>query len=205
MNSSWIRYWAQESQGKVTLRFSRQTQHMSHFKLSDLLIPFNYADGGTWRIGDRVDQPFPQKQPVKPHLFQGNASTFSFSSVDGHRVTITVPEYAYQQLQDNREWGWKIFAWWCQIPFNKDKAEYTLTCQFDQSHAENVKLVDRFGQSIRKDFPGKITDATELSKDVDTEQAYYTALSQACPTTDRFGGYLGSHSALDLKKQASSM
>ena len=30
--------------------------------------------------------------------------------------TVRVPRYSYQQLQDNREWNWKILDWWFAAP-----------------------------------------------------------------------------------------
>ncbi len=187
-----------EDKETVALRFSGDTSNLTQFKLSEFHIPFNYADGGTWMIGDDPARPFPREQPAKPFLYQGNASKFQLASLDGQKIRIGIPPYSYQQLQDNREWGWKIFDWWCQIPFNKDWDVHKITVQFDQSDAQAVKLVDRFGQSTRKAFPGKISRESELKSDAENESAYYQSLQP--PPVDRWGGLPTSGEKLGLKK-----
>ena len=133
--------------GKMAYRFSGNRDVVERFRVGELLVPPNYQDGGTWRIGDGDTRPFPAEKPAAPFLFQGNATRFEFTDVTGRRIRIDLPPYSFQQLQDNREWGWEVFAWWFQTPFNKDKQEHVVTVTVDTGDGKNVVLVDRFGQT----------------------------------------------------------
>ena len=184
--------------GKVAYRFSGNRDVIEHFRVGELLVPPNYMDGGTWRIGDGDAKPFPAEKPAKPFLYQGNATRFEFTNVDGKRIRLDLPPYSYQQLQDNREWNWNVFAWWFQSPFNKDKADYVVTVTVDTGDGKNVVLVDRFGQTTRKKFPGKVASTEELKSDVASEDAYYASLNPA--QLDAFGGLPGSGEKFGLHK-----
>ena len=81
-----------------------------------MLIDFSYASGGSWKIGDGPVTPFPVQQPKNPHIYQGNAAALTLRNAEGAALTLTLPPSSYQQLTDNREWGWKIFAWHFDAP-----------------------------------------------------------------------------------------
>lgn len=81
-----------------------------------MLIDFSYASGGSWNIGDGPVTPFPVQQPKNPHIHQGHAETLTVRNAEGAALTLAVPPSSYQQLTDNREWGWKIFAWHFEAP-----------------------------------------------------------------------------------------
>lgn len=64
---------------------------------------------------------FPADKPPKPFLFQGNATTFYLVKGEDPQLSLTTPEWAYQQLQDNREWNNNnSLEWWFAAPLNKD-------------------------------------------------------------------------------------
>jgi len=184
--------------GAVTYRFDGDRDVVERFRIGELLIPADYRDGGAWRIGDGDAKPFPSEKPANPFLHQGNATRFEFTSLDGKRIRIELPPYSYQQLQDNREWNWNVFAWWFQAPFNRDKAEYTVRVTFDARDGKNVVLVDRFGQTTRKEFPGKVAAVGELQSDAASEDAYYASLNPM--KLDAYGGLPDSGEAFGLKK-----
>ena len=186
------------SDKKVTYRFSGRQEVIENFRVGELLIPPNYMDGGKWRIGAGDMKPFPAEKPDSPFLFQGNATAFEFSGVDGKRIRIDLPPYSFQQLQDNREWNWKTFAWWFHTPFDQNRAEYVVTVTLDNNDGKNVVLVDRFGQTTRKEFFGKVVAPDELKHDVDEENAYYASLTPA--HRDSFGGLSDSGEKLSLRK-----
>ena len=187
-----------EAGGKIAYRFSGNREAIKGFRVGELLVPFNYADGGTWRIGDGDAKPFPREKPAKPFLYQGNATSFELASVDGKRIRIELPPWSYQQLQDNREWNWKVFAWWFQSPFNKDKPAHVVTVTIDAGGGKAVVLADRFGQTTRRDFPGKVTSLAELKADAKSERAYYASFTP--PAGDAFGGLPGSGKRLGLRR-----
>lgn len=187
-----------ENNRKVLYHFTGPRDRLETFRIGELMVPFNYSDGGTWRIGDGETKPFPPEKPAKPHLFQGNADRFEFASVDGQRIRIAIPAYSYQQLQDNREWNWKIFAWWFQSPVLAGVDTYQVTVAVETGDAVAKVLVDRFGQTTRKDFPSRVAAVDELKQDVTEETAYYTSLNP--PARNEFGGLPGSGAKLGLQK-----
>ena len=165
------------------------------------MIGGQFSDGGTWKIGPGAVTPFPAEKPAKPHLFQGNAGSFAFGDAAGHLLRINgYPDYSYQQLTDNREWGWKIFAWQVAIPFNAgwDKHSLVITdgVAAQGSGADAIAptkvaiQVDRFGQTTRKDFPIKVKDEADLKADVANEAAYYGSYQPLA--LDTWGGLPGS-------------
>jgi hypothetical protein len=165
---------------------------------ADMLIDFSYINGGCWQIGQGKETSFPAQQPAKPHLFQGNADTLKLRNFEGATLTVHVPPYSFQQLTDNREWSWKIFSWQFSAPWTTAAGPLRVQIDLGAPSGEAVKLVDRFGQSTRFDFPTKLRTEEELKQDVQTEAAWLASLRP--PTLDRFGGLPGSGENLGLKK-----
>jgi hypothetical protein len=77
----------------------------------NMLINLDFKNGGQFQAGAAAAKPFPADKPAQPHLFQGNAETMILRSGDGKGITITVPQYSYQDLADNRVWGTDSFQW----------------------------------------------------------------------------------------------
>jgi hypothetical protein len=165
---------------------------------ADMLIDFSYVNGGSWQIGQGKEMPFPAQQPAKPHLFQGNADTLKLRNFEGATLTVRVPPYSFQQLTDNREWDWKIFGWQFSAPYATAAGPLRVKVALGAASGEVVKLVDRFGQSRRFDFPAKVRVEEELKQDVQTEAAWLASLQPR--TLDRFGGLPGSGEKIGLKK-----
>lgn len=186
--------------GKIDMRFKDMGKN-DKFTLKMMIGP-EYIDGGTWAVGKNEPKPFPADKPAKPHLFQGNAGAFAVADATGHRLAIGgLPEYAYMQVTDNREWGWKIFAWHATVPYNAGWESHSFTVSDGPATpgVAPVKIqpqVDRFGQTTRKDFPGKVKDEAELKADAAAEAAYYAAFKPMA--TDQWGGLPGSKEKLGL-------
>jgi hypothetical protein len=187
--------------GTVEMRFANVPKDLKSFTLSTM-IGAEFADGGSWKIGKGEPQAFPQQKPAKPFLFQGNAGTFVLTDAANHGLSITVPEYTFQQLQDNREWGWKIFQVQFFVPYNPGWAVHTVVIGdggVAGAAPAPVKVqVDRFGQTTRKEFPGKVKDEAELKADAQAEGAYYAGLKPM--PTDSWGGLPDSGARLGLQK-----
>ena len=182
--------------GRVTLRFAglpESTQTCS----TEFFIAPSYSAGGRWKTGD-ADGDFPETKPPKPHLYQGNSRNFEFSDINGKRLRFSLPEYTYVQVQDNREWGWNIF--WVNFlsPCDRNRASAEIGIELDASAARRVVLVDRFGQTTRREFPGKVADETDLKTDGESEKEFYAGLVP--PVRNRFGGLPGSGAKLGLEK-----
>ncbi|OGV37448.1 MAG: hypothetical protein A2X48_18900 [Lentisphaerae bacterium GWF2_49_21] len=170
----------------------------------EMMIPFNFNDGGKWKVGDKEGE-FPKEKPPKPQFYQGNANSVQITSDTGQVMSFKVPEYTYHQLQDNREWNWKIFVWIMFANFNNDnpKSEFTIkggaaAPSIPGQKDTSILKVDKFGQAFKKDFPDKVKSEEELKKDVETEKAYYDSLK--VPAMDALGGFPGSGEKLGLKK-----
>lgn len=101
--------------GEVTLAPSNLPKDAKTLRM-DMLVDFKFAGGGSWKIGDGAETPFPAEKPAKPFLYQGNAERFMLRDSQGASLTVQTPPYSFQQLQDNREWGWKIFHWQFDVP-----------------------------------------------------------------------------------------
>ena len=59
--------------------------------------------------------------PATPLL---RANRLTFRNSEGRTLTVEFPRSSYAQLQDNREWGWKIFDWWFAIPYDRNARTY---------------------------------------------------------------------------------
>jgi hypothetical protein len=163
-----------------------------------MLIDFSYSTGGSWKIGDGKETPFPAQKPPKPHIFQGNAETLTLRNFDGATLVLTAPPYSFQELADNREWGWKIFQWQFNAPCEAGAGPMRVKVAFGAPAADAPKLVDRFGQSARADFPGKVKSEEELKQDAQSEAAWLAGLQP--PALDPFGGLPGSGARLGLQR-----
>ena len=182
--------------GKIVLTFDAMPAAVKAFTTEMLIAP-NYSEGGHWRI-DEAKGEFPKDKPAKPHLFQGHARGFDLTNINNTRLALALPEFTYVQLQDNREWGWNTFWIQFKVPCLAERKAYEIAVALDASAAQRVILVDRFGQTTQRDFPGKLKDEAELKADAETEAAYYDGLTP--PTRNRFGGLPGSGAKLGLKK-----
>lgn len=166
----------------------------------EMFIDFGFNEGGTWQTEGGQPVPFPKQKPEKPFLFQGNNSSLKLTSAQGKTLSFGLPPYTFQQLQDNREWNWAIYQWVAYLPF--DPANPHLTLKISESVAaggeKRVVVVDRFGQDVELDFPGKVKSDAELKGDVAADEHYYGSLKP--PTTDTYGGLPGSGEKLGLKR-----
>ena len=164
------------------------------------LVDFDFADRGQWAMDAAALQPFPAAKPAKPHLFQGQARVFRLLRANGAGLAFAMPEYTYQQLQDNREWNWKTFCWLAWTPVTAGTTELVVTVS-DITAAAGVSApgarLDRFGQDAARDWPGKVGSEAELQADVVADTAYYAHLPRQ--TLDRFGGLPGSGAEFGLK------
>ena len=170
--------------GAVEYRWRHMPKEVVSFHLTTW-VGADIGDGGTWRIGNGAPTAFPKDKPAKPFLYQGHDSGITITDVIGHAITITVPEHSFLQLQDNREWGNPIFQWQASVPYNRDWEVHRIAISEGAAPKARI-LVDRFGQSTLKEFPGKVRDEQELIADAASDPAYYAGLAPAA--TDELGG-----------------
>lgn len=176
----------------IIATFSKVPSGVKSWKVS-ALIDIGFAKGGTWKIADQAGA-FPADKPKAPHLASLNATSFILKNAQGQSLSIITPDYAFQQLTDNREWNWAIFNWQCLVPFNPD--QLTAKMRVTSSLQASAKLVDAMGQSIAAAFPNKAASVEELKADIAKERAYLDSITT--PVLDRFGGW--PEETLGLKK-----
>lgn len=179
--------------GGFTIRFTATALGLERFSTT-MLINF-FHNTGAWSM-DGEFTGFPQDKPSKPHLFQGNAPSFTFRSLDMKKLVFTPPPATFQQLTDNREWNWNIFAWTCFVPFDRARTDYPFKVVLDLSQEKRVILVDRWGQNARKVFPGKLSAESELEKDREAESGYLGSFPKLA--VDPYGGTAGTRDRLSL-------
>lgn len=161
------------------------------------LLDFNLSEGGTWQMDDQPAQPFPPAQPPAPHLWQAVVDTFTITDPQGNELALQLPMGAWVQLQDNREWGWKMFAWFFVAPI-QDNLEMAMTIGSRTATGPARVVVDALGQDANSDWEGKMHDVAELQTDLADEAAWAATLPQE-PNRDVFGGREGSRDALGLE------
>jgi len=181
--------------GEMTFTFLHVGDEVKHVSVS-MLIDLAYSKGGKWKIADKSGD-FPREKPASPHLYQDHARQFQITNPQGQSMSLAVPEFSYQQLTDNREWNWGIFAWKDVVPFNAGLKEMKFTLSLDQTTAAK-KLVDTLGQSTSEAWPDKVKSIEELKADVIAEKSYPSLIKTA--ELDAFGGLLNSGSKLALNK-----
>jgi hypothetical protein len=182
------------SGGDLTINFKNVSTDVKSWKMT-MLIDINFGKGGTWKVGDTTGD-FPPTQPANPHLTSISASAFSFKNAQGQSLSIAVPDYAFQQITDFRQWNWATYQWQFFVPYSTDKA--TAKLHITSELNATVKLIDVFGQSIKTEFPQKLKSLADLKADLTADQAYYAGIQT--PQLDHFGGAPNSGTKLGLKK-----
>ncbi|MBB5033989.1 hypothetical protein [Prosthecobacter vanneervenii] len=182
------------NQGEIDLAFKGVPSGVKSWKMS-VLIDIGFAKGGAWKIADK-EGAFPAEKSTPPQFASLNATSFLLKNAQGQSLSFTTPDFAFQQLTDNREWNWAIYNWFFMVPFNADNPSAKIRVTSDL--ASVTKLIDSFGQSIKDTFPNKLKSLEELKADVASDKAYYNSIET--PRLDRFGGLPGSGDTLGLKK-----
>ena len=167
------------------------------------LLPINLNQGGKFTLGGKFGE-FPVGKAGQ-FLAQGDADHLDIIHSLGEGIRFTTPA-TYQQLQDNRTWGWSVFAWIYRHDFKRYAGKHSLSFKVSSlapaanaggASAPRKFIVDRFGQSARKDYPGKVTSDAELKADLKNQKNALDAYQG--PPLDRFGGLAGSGKKLGLK------
>jgi len=165
------------------------------------LLPINLNQGGRFTLGGGQAVEFPVVRE-KQLIAAGDATRLEIRHALGEGFAIQTPG-AYQQIQDNRTWNWNVFAWNYFYDLRRHAGKNTIRFVVEPVKADATAaagpafLVDRFGQSARKDYPGKIKDEEALrAAGVPAELA---VPHPKAPALDAFGGYAGSGAELGLK------
>ncbi len=186
----------------ITYSFDAAPENATALKFHTL-FPINLNQGGRFALGNKSGE-FPATKAGQ-FLADGDASHLDIIHPLGEGIRFSTPA-VYQQLQDNRTWGWNVFAWVYRYDLKRypGKTSFSFkvsplaaTPSADNAPAERKYLVDRYGQSVRKNYPGKVTSDDELKADIGAQKAALGTYQG--PALDTFGGLAGSGEKLGLE------
>lgn len=169
----------------------------------DTKIPISLNQGGRFALGTKTGE-FPTALAGQ-FLAHGDAATLDVIHALGDGVRFTAPA-GYQQLQDNRMWNWNTFFWIYRYDLlrysGKKSFQIKVSSIAPEAAADGTAparkfLVDRYGQSARKDWPGKVKSDDDLKADIEKQKA--SLGSYEGPALDSFGGLAGEGAKLGLK------
>ena len=174
----------------------------------DMHLPIRLNTGGKFILGDKAPQDFPLAKD-KQILGDGGASSFSVIDPSGDGFKMILPA-DFCQVQDNRVFNWSVFVFMYYYNLAGREGQNSFTVKFqDLSDVEKKVVagattkaapsVDKFGQSVRVDFPGKVRDEAELQADI-AKQEQDLAKFQSKLKLDSYGGLADSGAQLKLKK-----
>ncbi|MCX7008173.1 MAG: polysaccharide deacetylase family protein, partial [Kiritimatiellaeota bacterium] len=162
--------------GELTLSFSDLPADIKMVYVS-LRIPTAVALGAKWSIGGAEAKEFPKDKPPKPFMYQGNAKVFELTSPTGVKTALQLPDYSYQQLQDNREWGAGLFQWQFWTPYYPDNPRCILkigdAALATATPAAAPAKVAAPTPTRAEPAPGPETGATKILKWQDGKQAVF--------------------------------
>ncbi|MDZ4289925.1 MAG: hypothetical protein U0984_18310, partial [Prosthecobacter sp.] len=110
--------------GQITLNFKVVPADVKSWKMT-MLIDIGFAKGGSWKAG-KTEGVFPMEKGKVPQFHSTNGSLLQIKSAQGQSLSFTVPDYAFQQLTDNREWNWAVYQWQFIVPYNADQPTATV-------------------------------------------------------------------------------
>ena len=177
------------SSGAIVVKSSDIPDTTKFFQAS-VVLPFAYTEGGSYTTGDDV-VPFPKEKAEKVNVAQGNQRNFTIKSAAGGKVSITVPQHGFQQLQDHRYYGdAKQFQWTVWINHYPEAGSFTI--QIDDEAVPKPAPKPKAAapkaektEMVKPVVPEQVknVDGTELKKWKDGKKAaFYLAFDDACPT-----------------------
>ncbi|CAN5417812.1 hypothetical protein BH09VER1_BH09VER1_29260 [soil metagenome] len=172
--------------GKLKLHYGGEPANGKGFKFP-MLVPMRFNQGGSWAFDAKPPQIFP---PEKGEQFvaHGHATTLTLTDPSGEGFTLITPG-GYHELQDNRVFNWPIFGYHYYFDTQGKKEgtfEFAVKDGPGGAADPTAKIqVDRFGQSSRMSFPGKVTCDAELSQDGKSQAAEPVTENKAL---DKYGG-----------------
>lgn len=198
-----LAYAVEAGGGRMTVRFAGGPARASSLKFG-MGLPIKFNQGGRYGFSPAALRPFPVEAAVQ---IDAQASGTSFTMLDPLDAGFTlVTPFGLHQLQDNRAKNWGSSYVYILYADIKGKSEGVLTFMLKPATvsgeaadgAPRKFLVDRYGQSARKEYPGKVKSDDELRNDIELQRAALPA--PGGPAKDAFGGLAGSGETYGLKK-----
>jgi hypothetical protein len=123
---------------EIGLSFQSVPAGVKSWKMS-MLIDIGFAKGGTWQIADKEGS-FPAEKATPPQIASLNGTTFTLKNAQGQSLSFTTPDYAFQQITDNREWNWAIYNWQFIVPCNTDQPTAKIKVTTDLASVSNSSI-----------------------------------------------------------------
>jgi hypothetical protein len=191
-----LEYNVDRAENKIAVKFSKVPAVAKSLRFL-MYVPMKFHQGGKYGFDGKMKE-IPQAVGEQ-FLQQGGATTFTISDPMGESFTLTTPG-GWQGLQDNRVFNWQIYVYAYHFDFGgRTEGYFGFSVQFAANSDQAGKfLVDRYGQSARKEYSGKVKSDEELKADVAREQASLSPLAGL--VVDAYGGLAGSGEKYRLKK-----
>ena len=204
-----------EPDGKtVTYEYTAPTSDVRGFAMN-MNIPISYGDGGKYGLGTGELKPFPAQKGKDEVVDKGDFGMFRLQSAGGTGFGMKMPT-GWNKLQDDRQFGGSQFEEQYMYLFATYNGQTFFSITVGDVDPKVlaatpvptpsippppkppvIKLVDQFGQPLKKDYPGKITSEDDLKNDIAADEAYYDSLTP--PATDIYGGLPDSGTKYKLK------
>lgn len=200
-----VTYQVRDGGARLAVRYSGAPATAKSLRFGTNL-PMKFNQGGRFAIDKGALTPFPV-EPGEQFVEQRSGTGFTLLDPLDLGFTLTTP-WGLHQVQDNRPRGWGssfVHIFYVDIKGKTEgeivftvSAPPTVTSADAGATAPRKFLVDRYGQSARKDYPGKVKTDDDLRRDVELQRGALPA--PGGPEKDAFGGVAGSGETYGLKK-----
>ena len=198
-------YRAEAAGSRLAVRFTGAPAAAKSLKFA-IMLPIKFNQGGRYAFESAGLAAIPP-EPAGQFVGQGPGTRFTLVDPMDHGFALTTP-WGFHQLQDNRVHGWGasyVYIFYADIQ-GKTEGEvvFSLSAPVVAASAKGDEasprkfLVDRYGQSARKDYPGKVKSDQELRDDIAEQSAALPA--PGGPEKDAYCGIAGSGVVHGLKK-----
>lgn len=202
----------EEDKGQVIGRWTGAKPTTKNLRF-EIHLPTKFGDGGQFSFNGGALQPFPAEHKGQ-FIAKGDGNKVAIIDPLGEGFALETPG-GWHVIQDNREWGWAMISYQSQFDIAgrpEGYFSYKIKGWGDESSPDASSataggekpaqkfLVDKFGQSARKDYPNKVKSIEELKADVAKEREANQAMAATGPKLDKFGGLAGSGEQYGLKK-----
>lgn len=153
-------------------------------------LPIGLARDGEFRLDDMKFTPFPDLARSPKSLYFGKKKNFQLRTATGNTLGIRLNAANGKERLSSLAPSWRAFSYWEYCPLRPAGRQIVRIAVPLTQTSKAAVLVDRFGQPVGKEFPGKIHSEEELKGDVARDAAYYASFQP--PKRTATGGLPGS-------------
>lgn len=153
-------------------------------------LPVSLVRDGGFRFEETEFRPFPDLARSPKTLYRGKGRKLTLRTATGSTLGIQFDSTAIRESLSALLPGWRSFTYWGYRALQPADRQI-LRLLLPVTQPENAAiLVDRFGQPVGTEFPGKIHKEEELKADAARDAVYYGAFQP--PPRTATGGLPGS-------------